>query len=451
MLLGLLADDPTLEPRDILVMCPDIEGYAPLIQAGFGLADVVGEAGHPAHRLRVRLADRALTQTNPLLTVAARLLELAGGRAGASDVLDLAHAEPVRRRFRFSDDDLDQLAAWIRDSGVRWAFDAEHRAEFGLGDVVQNTWRFGLDRLLAGVTMSADAGTWLDRTLPLDDVGSGQADLAGRLAEYVARLADVTDRLVGSHPLDEWLAALGEGVAALTAVPSADAWQAGQVQRELGRIAAEAGGRGGELLRLPDVRALLAHRFAGRPTRANFRTGTLTVCTMVPMRSVPHRVVCLLGLDDGVFPRVGVPDGDDLLARHPLTGERDARSEDRQLLLDALLAATQTLVVTYTGADPSPGSHGLPAVPLGEILDALDRTASPPEGTVSVSAAVTVRHPSSPSDARNLTAGTLVPDRPFSSTGPLSPAPGRPVARGCHRRPSSPARCPTGGRATSPR
>ena len=122
------------------------------------------------------------------------------------------------------------------------------------------------------------------------------------------------------------------------------------------------------------MRALLADHLAGRPTRANFRTGTLTVCTMVPMRSVPHRVVCLLGLDDGVFPRFGLADGDDVLARRPLTGERDVRSEDRQLLLDAILAATETLVVTYTGANEHTGQPRPPAVPLGELLDALDRT-----------------------------------------------------------------------------
>ncbi|WP_182525293.1 exodeoxyribonuclease V subunit gamma [Nocardioides dongkuii] len=411
VLLGLLADDPTLEPRDVLVMCPDIEAFAPLVSAGFGLGDVVGEHGHPAHRLRVRLADRSLTRTNPLLAVASRLLDLAGGRAGAGDVLDLAHAEPVRHRFGFRDDDLRQLTEWVRTAGVRWAFDAEHRDEFGLSAYVANTWQFGLDRLLAGVAMSEDTGTWLDRTLPLDDVGSGQAELAGRLAEYVDRLRDVTDRLVGTHPLGHWLGVLEEGVAALTSVPASEGWQAGQVQRELGRVREAAAGRDTDL-RLPDVRALLSDRLAGRPTRANFRTGTLTVCTMVPMRSVPHRVVCLLGLDDGLFPRVGAVDGDDVLARDPVTGERDPRSEDRQLFLDAILAATETLVVTYTGANEYSGQPRPPAVPLGELLDTLDVTAAAPEGRVSD--AVTVRHPLQPFDARNVTPGALVPGRPFA-------------------------------------
>jgi exodeoxyribonuclease V gamma subunit len=168
-------------------------------------------------------------------------------------------------------------------------------------------------------------------------------------------------------------------------------------------------------LALPEIRALLADRLRGRPTRASFRTGHLTICTLVPMRSVPHRVVCLLGLDDGIFPRVGVTDGDDLLAREPMTGERDLRSEDRQLLLDAILAARQTLVVTYTGANEYTGQSRPPAVPLGELLDALDLTAAvvdDPAGRIS--AAITIHHPLQPFDARNVRPGALVPERSFS-------------------------------------
>jgi exodeoxyribonuclease V gamma subunit len=408
VLLGMLEDDPTLEPRDILVMCPDIETYAPLVTAGFGLGDVV-EGGHPAHRLRVRLADRSLAMTNPLLGVAARLLELAGSRATASQVLDLAQAEPVRRRFGLTDDDLDTVTAWVREAGVRWAFDRDHRAAFGLSDYQQNTWRSGLDRVLSGVAMSADARAWIDTTLPLDDVGSTRVELAGRFAEYVERLRVATDLLDGARPLSDWLDALVDGVDHLTRVGRDDAWQVGQMRRELVGVATDAASLSSTTMRLPDVRALLSTHLAGRPTRANFRTGTLTVCTMVPMRSVPHRVVCLLGLDDGVFPRFGLADGDDVLARRPLTGERDVRSEDRQLMLDAVLAATETLVVTFTGADEHSGQPRPPAVPLGELLDALDRTTDEP-----VRGRVVVAHPLQPFDRRNLEPGRLGTSGPFT-------------------------------------
>ncbi|BBX27377.1 exodeoxyribonuclease V subunit gamma [Mycolicibacterium alvei] len=402
VLLGLLADDPTLEPRDILVMCPDIETYAPLITAGFGLGDVVRGA-HPAHRLRVRLADRALVQTNPLLSVAASVLALAGGRATASEVLNLAESDPVRAQFGFTDDDLEAITAWVREANIRWGFDQEHRGPYGV-EFLHNTWRFGIDRVLAGVAMSDDSHAWLGTTLPLDDVSSNRVELAGRFADFVETLSHTVRQLSGVRPLHEWLSALSTGIEALAC--SDEEWPAAQVQREFADIT-DAAGAAATPLRLSDVRALLDRHLAGRPTRANFRTGTLTVCTMVPMRSVPHRVVCLVGLDDGVFPRLGAVDGDDVLARDPRTGERDIRSEDRQLLLDAIGAATQTLVVTYTGANEYSGQARPPAVPLAELLDTLRVTAEQPPVVVTT-------HPLQPFDIRNVTPGALLPDGPFT-------------------------------------
>lgn len=414
VLLGLLADDPTLEPRDIVVMCPDIETYAPLIVADFGLGELAGDT-HPAHRLRVKLADRSLTQTNPLLAVAAELLRMAGSRATASQVLNLAHAEPVRARFSFTDDDLTQITAWVRDSNIRWGFDPHTREAYGLAHIVHNTWRFGLDRILTGVAMSEDSQAWLDTALPLDDVGSSRVALAGRLAEFLSRLQAAVESLDDTRPLAAWMDTLADGVAVLTRAD--DAWQPAHLHREFAKVFQDAGSRADTPLRLPDVRALLAGRLAGRPTRANFRTGTLTVCTMVPMRSVPHRVVCLLGLDDGVFPRLDLPDGDDALARNPMTGERDIRSEDRQLLLDALTAATDTVVITYTGADEHTGHHRPPAVPLAELIDALDQTTPEP-----VRDRVVVPHPLQPFDVKNVEPGALIPGAPFTfdPTAPLA-------------------------------
>ncbi|GGF48280.1 RecBCD enzyme subunit RecC [Marmoricola endophyticus] len=378
VVLGLLADDETLEPRDIMVMCPDIEAYAPLVEAAFGLGDAVAGA-HPGHQLQVRLADRALSRTNPLLAVAGSLLDLADGRAPASRVLDLLASEPVRRRFRIAESELETVHRWVEQSGVRWAFDAAHRSAYGLAAYPQNTWRFGLDRVLAGVAVSddaqADGAGYVDTVLPLDDVPSSSIDLAGRLAELVDRLERTIDRLTGLRPMGDWLENLREGTVALTAAEPGEEWQLAQLHTELGGVALAAGTDAPDL-RLSDVRSLLGERLGGRPTRANFRTGSMTVATLVPMRSVPHRVVCLLGVDDGAFPRGGTTDGDDVLARRPLTGERDRRSEDRQQLLDAVMATTETLVVTYSGYDETTGAERPPAVPLGELLDALDRTAA---------------------------------------------------------------------------
>jgi len=408
VLVGLLQDDPTLEPRDVLVMCPDIETYAPLVAAGFGLADLDQEATHPAHRLRVRMADRALSSTNPLLRTALALVLLAGGRVSAPEVLDLAGSEPVRRRFRFTDDDLARIDRWVADAGIRWGLDADHRAPFGMSRFGHNTWRMGLDRLLLGIAMSGDGYHALGRGLPVDDVGSSDIDLVGRFAELVDIVTRAIAAFEAAATVDDWTTALRAAVAGLTAVDRDSAWQVPQFEGELARATASAASS--EVpLRLADVRALLESRLGGRPTRANFRTGTLTVSTMVPMRSVPHRVVCLVGLDD-VFPRSPHVDGDDVLMRRPLTGERDPRSEDRQLLLDAVLAATETLVITYTGAHEQSGAERPPSVPLGELIDALDRTASGPDGTA-VRDHLLRRHPLQPYDPRNFTDGLAVGQR----------------------------------------
>jgi exodeoxyribonuclease V gamma subunit len=410
VVVGLLADDPTLEPRDVLIMCPDIETFAPMIAATFSLEAEDG-AAHPAAALRVRLADRALRQTNDLLAVLGQLLELGTSRVTASQVLDLAGAPAVRQRFGFDDDDMERLRDWTVGAGIRWGLDADHRGGWSLGAVSQGTWRAGLDRLLLGVAMEG-TNDGFGGVVPLDDVDSSDIDLAGRLAELVDRVAAAQRLMAGAHTPQAWTTGLHDAVTALADTTYETAWQQIQLRAELADIAQAAEGSD-TLLRLADVRALLAPVLAGRPTRASFRTGTLTVCTLVPMRSVPHRVVCLLGLDDGVFPRETVRDGDDVLARDPWVGERDPRSEDRQLLLDAISAAGERLVITYTGADERTGAPVPPAVPLGELLDALDRTATAPDGR-RVRDAITTWHPLQPFDARNFVPGALGVPGPFS-------------------------------------
>ncbi len=433
VILGLLAADPSLEPRDIVVMCPDIETYAPLISATFGVgAEPSPDAGDPpsalvspARLLRVRLADRSLRQTNPVMSVAASLLELVDGRMTASDVLDFAAAPPVRKRFRFDDDALSRITEWVVESQVRWGLDAEHRSAFALEAFPQNTWESGLDRLLLGVTMAegpaggeSDAGSaasgWLGLALPLDDVDSSDIELAGTLAELVERLRAAVGRLAGPQSLSAWITALGEAIESLTLTAPSDSWQSAQLRSELRYIVEAAGERADDVtLTLADLRALMAERLRGRPTRANFRTGSLTMCTLVPMRSVPHRVVCLLGLDDGAFPRHPSIDGDNVLLSNPMTGERDERSEDRQLLLDALLAAKDQLVVTYAGADERTNALRPPAVPVGELLDTVDAAFALPDGQPARARIVT-RHPLQPFDPKNFAAGRLGVPEPFS-------------------------------------
>ncbi len=350
-----------------------------------------------------------------MLGVVSQLLALADQRATASQLLDLAGREPVRRRFGFDDDEESRMQEWVAESGIRWGFDAAHREPFKLGSLQANTWRRGVDRMLVGVAMTEERSRLVEGVLPLDDVDSGAIGLAGRFAEFVDRVKTAADTLNQAKPIARWIDAIAQAAASLTATSERESWQRRELQRLLGDVdaeSAEATKGDGPELELADVRVLLADRLRGRPTRANFRTGHLTVCTLVPMRSVPHRVVCVLGLDDGEFPRRSRRDGDDLLLAEPYVGDRDPRAEDRQMLLDALMAATERLIITYSGADERTNLRRPPAVPVGELLDIVDRTVSCEHG--SPRDQIVIHHPLQPFDPRNFIAGKLAPTGPWS-------------------------------------
>ena len=344
----------------------------------------------------------------------------------ASQVIDFASREPVRRRFRLDDDDLARIEEWVAATGIRWGLDAAHRAPYQLDPLESNTWRAGLDRLLLGVTMAEDELRLVGGVLPLDDVDSGDIELAGRFAELIDRLHAAVDRPV---------AAASRSRRGPTRLPSAaDALTA---TSDSGRLAAtrartapattssprpvEQAADSSMPLALAEIRAVLADRLRGRPTRANFRTGHLTMCTLVPMRSVPHRVVCLLGLDDGMFPRRTAPDGDDIIERAPV--RRRPRSPQRGPAAAARRPAGRDRPPRRSptaGATSAPTPCARPPCRSASCSTSIDRTArigADPAPTGRPRRArdqVVVHHPLQPFDARNFVTGGLRPRRPWS-------------------------------------
>ena len=423
-ILHLLADDPTLEPRDIVVMCPDIEVFAPLIHATFGTAVGRRRRGRGGCRpgatridLHVRLADRSLRQTNPVLGVVAQAARprrrpadrLAGARPGGARAG--APALPPRRRRPRRGSRSGRATAACAGASMRRSVprtgSTDLRPTRGrrAGIACWSAWRWrrrgsGCSAECCRSTTSAAATSTSPAASP----------------SFSSACARSSTRSPSPMPLDAWAAAIADAADSLTAAPGREAWQRIQLGRLLEDVVAEGTTDGAVTqtpLALPEIRALLADRLRGRPTRASFRTGHLTICTLVPMRSVPHRVVCLMGLDDGVFPRQTARDGDDLLLLDPHLGDRDARSEDRQLLLDALLAATDHLVITYAGRDERTNLRRPPAVPLGELLDVVDRTARFPDGRRRASGSSSSTR-CSRSTCATSTAGALVPERTWS-------------------------------------
>ena len=406
---GLLAADPSLTEGDIVVMSPRLETFAPLIEAVFGpSAGSPGAStrhnGPPA--LRYRITDRSLRDRNPVLGALDALLEMVSGRFTASAVTELLTLDPVRHRFGLVRDDLSLLDRWIGESHIRWGLDGRHRASWGIpGAFSANTWEAGLDQLLMGVALADGDGVLGPAdVVPLAVEGSDTV-VVGRFARAVRTIGAVADGLAAPRPIDAWCDDLTEAADLLFAVPFDSTWERRRLDALLARIRDEATLADGELpvvaLTLSDVRRLLREHLEGDPARAAFGTGAITMCSLQPLRSVPHRVVCILGLDQDSMPRGGL-DGDDLLAQQPDVGDREPRAEARQLLLEALMAARDTVVVTFTGTDIRTNQPAPPAVVLDELWDCLAETVGRP--VAEVLAQLRIDHPRQAFDPANFVA-----------------------------------------------
>ncbi|MCY4368767.1 MAG: exodeoxyribonuclease V subunit gamma [bacterium] len=383
-ILHALAADSTLEPRDIVIMTPDLGTFAPLLEAAF-LHGIDSSASYPNVEhvaeantddalpdLRLRIADRAPAATNPLVRFAGAVLDLAGSRLEGGTVRELVAMPVVRRLFGIDEEVADEIAGLIDDTNVRWGLDADHRAGWNAGTAADHTWGRGLDRALAGVYY-ADSGVRVVGTVaPIDGVEGQEARPVGILAQIIDRIVAVRELLREPRPPSQWGSAVAGAVRLLAAPAWDEQWQWGQLERLLEEsFPAEGGGADDPLLDVAEARIAVEDWSRDVPSPLHFRTGDITVCTLVPMRSVPYRVVCLLGMDDQRFPRSSRVDGDDLLVDSETIGDTDRGAEDRQLLLDAIMAAGAQLIVTYSGRDELTNVEYPPAVPIAELMDVI--------------------------------------------------------------------------------
>ena len=388
VLLGLLEDDPSLEPRDIVVLTPDIEAYAPIVPAAFprrntGQRDPGGRAHDPGAPpdLPVRVADRALSAENAVAKALLTVLELTTARVTASQVLDLLASAPVRARFGLSDSDLEELPGWVLDTGVSWGIDADHRRELIDLDDRAHTWSAALDRWTLGAAMADDGTRMVGEVLPYDDVEGAGVELLGRVTAATDALFATFRSLAAPRSVGTWQESLAAAVTLLFDPgpgPGRDAEltaQLGQVRIALDDLVADAvtgdGSSSQAELTLEELRGILGDLLAAGGGAGATGSGAITVTGFEALRNVPHRVVCLVGMDDGALPRAGIQHGFDLLEAPSRPGDPDRRLEDRQLLLDAVLSARDHLVVTYSGHDARTNEHLQPAVAISELLDVL--------------------------------------------------------------------------------
>ena len=397
--------DPTLLPRDIAVLCADLEAVAPLAVPILG-ADVGGR------RLPVLVTDRAASTTPPVQSALDAALALAVSRLERDEVLAFLSLPVVAAALGLDADDLAMLERVVDDLDVRWGQDAAHRERWGYPTgVTVGTWRETLDRLLAGLLLEA-GGDLVGGIAPA--AGSGMQDLAriGRLADaldVVAQLADLAHPERGPRPMEAWAEPLRWLVDTLLrpqrsvdAATHAFAAQAAHVREVVDALVSDAVVAGvGHPIDVRELRAALADRFVGGGSRARLRTGHVSVASLAPLRGVPFRVIAVVGAGDALL-GASAADDDDVLALAPRIGERDSAGERRAALLDAVLAARGTLIITCDGQDVRTGATlDLPTI-VEELLDALPAAADRAEGA---GAPLVVRHPRHLADRRNLTVG----------------------------------------------
>ena len=431
-LLARFAADATLTPADVVVLCPDIEAWAPHIDAVFGLRE--GEPHVP-----YALADRGALGASPLLLALIELLRWPEQDWGAETVANLLAVPALARRFGFTPDDLPLLRDWIGEAGIRRGFNQDAFA-----------WQAGLERLLAGVVLP-DASV-LTQPQPLTPtplpVGEGlklplfatRVPVAGldlrfanrvaglhRLISTLARWASALDT---ARPLAAWVQLLHDWLPQLFDTDEDDETALEPLYAALTALAQLA-----QAARLdgPAERAAVVDWLEGRlaaPSGAGgFLTGGVTFAQLVPMRSLPFRIVAVLGLDEGAFPRDMPPDGFDLIARHPLRGDRTRRLNDRWLFLETVLAARDALLLLHTGRDARTDEPIPPSTVIADLLDAVRSGWATADGS-DAGKALLVQHPLQPFSPQR-----FAPGRPASFAARWLPWPSRSaVARARPRR-----------------
>lgn len=405
-LLAMLEEDPTLTPRDIIVMVADIDSYSPFIQAVFGSA--------PADRyLPYAISDRRARQSHPVLEAFISLLSLPDSRFVSEDVLALLDVPVLAARFDITEEGLRYLRQWVNESGIRWGIDDDNVRELELPTTGQHTWRFGLTRMLLGYAMESAQGEW-QSVLPYDESSGLIAELVGHLASLLMQLNIWRRGLAQERPLEEWLPVCRDMLNAFF-LPDAETEAAMTlIEQQWQAIIAEGlGAQYGDAVPLSLLRDELAQRLDQERISQRFLAGPVNICTLMPMRSIPFKVVCLLGMNDGVYPRQLAPLGFDLMRQKPKRGDRSRRDDDRYLFLEALISAQQKLYISYIGRSIQDNSERFPSVLVQELIDYIgqshylpgDEALNCDESEARVKAHLTCLHTRMPFDPQNYQPG----------------------------------------------
>lgn len=358
-LLALFETHPDLKPHDIIVMAPDISSYAPFIEAVF-------DTSPEKQRIPFSISDRGARAENGIVDTFLQILESAGSRFTASSVMSILESLPLQRRFCLAESDLEIIRTWIAKTGIRWGVDAAHRAELGLPEFNENSWRFGLDRLLLGYATPAHGEQLFEDILAFDEVEGSLAETLGNFAEFIEALFATASDLKQPRTLGAWQETLRQITAQFFEADDereAEMRQLRNVVESLSDLEFD------EAVTLDVLLAHLEQALASTQGGSGFLAGRVTFCALKPMRTVPFRVVCLVGMNDTAYPRHNTPPAFDLIAQNPKRGDRTTRDDDRYLFLEALLSARDIFYLSYIGQSIRDNSKIPPSVLVSELLD----------------------------------------------------------------------------------
>jgi len=398
-LLDRLARDRTLRPADVLVLVPDVATYAPFIDAVFGTV--------PADRhIPYAIADRPRMAETATLRAFRALLALPEGRLEAEQVLALLEFPAVARRFGIDSEDLPTLRTWVRRAGIRWGRDETTRTRLGLPPARAHSWRAGLERLFLGYAIAGDGAQLFAGALPVDGVEGSDATLAARLAQFAECVFALDERLRTSRPLRGWSDALAGTLEDFISPDETEASEIIEIRSTVENMARDGEEAGfGDDVPLAVVRAHLDGVLGLSSRNSAFLAGGVTFAALGPSRPVPARIVCMVGMNDGSFPRDERPPTFDLVARHARRGDRTRREEDRYAFLQALLAAREALCVTYTGRSIRDNKAIPPSPLVTELLEAAQHAFVPSQREAAMQSIVVV-HPLQPFSRRYGSADT---------------------------------------------
>ncbi|MEJ2661738.1 MAG: exodeoxyribonuclease V subunit gamma, partial [Desulfobacteraceae bacterium] len=369
-LLAFFEEIPGLRPRDIIVMTPDVDAYAPNIEAVFGSR----RPEDPRH-IPFSIADRPERAGAPMRTALETLLHLPESRLTVGDLMGLLEVPAFRARFGLAEEDLPGLHRWIEGAGIRWGLNAEQRLQFDLPEGLDlNTWDFGLRRMLLGYAVGA-GGPWREIE-PYDEIGGLEAGRVGPLAMIVETLAAHRAALALPARVDTWcrriLALADDCFAPATDRDRLTRSRLEEVLEQWQDACRDAGLE--EALPLAVVREAVLGAMNASSLSQRFLGGMVNFCTLMPMRAIPFKVVCLLGMNDGEYPRSRPPLDFDLMAGpgRYRPGDRSRREDDRYLFLEALLSARDVLYISYIGRSVRDNTPRVPSVLVGQLRDYLD-------------------------------------------------------------------------------